>query len=252
MKEAVIKTELLCKSFITDGEINNVIKNLDLEIYAGDFTVIMGSSGSGKSTLLYAVSGMDETTTGKVFLDGENITGLKENRMTRIRKEKIGFVFQGINLIENLNIYENILSPTYKTKRSRKEVDGKIEALLSKLELTEHKKKFPNQLSGGQRQRAAICRSLMNEPKILFADEPTGALNSSQGQSVLDVFTAINKEGQSVVMVTHDLKAAVRGNRILFLRDGRIDGELSMEEYTEENVEEREEQLFRFLKGKGW
>ena len=252
MKNIIIKTELLCKSFITDGEVNNVIKNMNLEIYEGDFTVIMGSSGSGKSTLLYAISGMDEATTGKVYLDGQNITRMKESRMAKIRKEKIGFVFQGINLIENLTIYENILSPTHQTKRSRKVIDEKIVSLLEKLELTSHRKKFPNQMSGGQRQRAAICRALMNEPRVLFADEPTGSLNSAQGQSVLDVFTNIHMENQSIVMVTHDLKAAVRGNRILFLKDGRIDGELALGEYKQEEAQAREELLIGFLREKGW
>ena len=252
MKEVCIETKLLCKSFITDGEVNNVIKNLDLKIYDGDFTVIMGSSGSGKSTLLYAISGMDEATTGQVFLDGTEITKLNEKKMTSIRKEKIGFVFQNMNLINNLNVYENILSPTYKTKRDKKQIDEKIMELMDSLELTQHRKKFPNQLSGGQKQRVAICRALMNNPKVLFADEPTGALNSSQGQSVLDVFSNINKNGQSIVMVTHDLKAAIRGNRLLYMKDGRIDGELQLGDYTEETVKEREAQVYQFLTSKGW
>ena len=252
MKNTIIQTELLCKSFISDGEVNNVIKNLDLEIYEGDFTVIMGSSGSGKSTLLYALSGMDDVTTGKVFLEGADITRLKEKEISKLRKEKLGFVFHGINLIPNLSIYENILSPTYKTKAVRRDIEGKINALLEKMELTSHKKKFPNQMSGGQKQKAAICRALINSPKILFADEPTGALNSSQGQSVLDIFTTINKEGQSVVMVTHDLKAALRGNRIIYLKDGRIDGDLKLEDYEETTASEREEILYKFLKEKGW
>lgn len=252
MKKVMIKTELLCKSYISDGEVSNVIKNLDLEIYEGDFTVIMGSSGSGKSTLLYALSGMDQVTTGKVFFDQEDITKLKESKMTKLRKEKIGFVFQGINLISNLTVYENILSPTYKTKWKRKEIDSKIDALLEKMEMKEQKKKFPNQMSGGQKQRAAICRALINNPSVLFADEPTGSLNSSQGQSVLDVFSEINKEGQSVVMVTHDLKAATRGNRIIYLKDGRVDGELVLEKYEKEEVGKREEVVYQFLKEKGW
>lgn len=252
MKNAVIKTELLCKSFISDGEINNVIKNMDLEIYEGDFTVIMGSSGSGKSTLLYSISGMDNITTGNVFFDGMNISSLNERRISQLRKEKLGFVFQGINLIPNLTVYENILSPTYKTKADRRDIDSRIEYLLDKMELTSQKKKFPNQMSGGQKQRAAICRALINNPKILFADEPTGALNSSQGESVLNIFSDINKDGQSIVMVTHDLKAALRGNRIIYLKDGRIDGDLQLDEYNDEKVSEREEIVYKFLKSRGW
>jgi putative ABC transport system ATP-binding protein len=252
MKNVLIKTELLCKSFISDGEVNNVIKNMDLEIYEGDFTVIMGSSGSGKSTLLYSISGMDDVTTGKVYFDGQNIARLKERKMSCIRKKMLGFVFQGINLIPNLTVYENILSPTYKTKSDRKVLEKRIDKLLDKMDLTSQKKKFPNQMSGGQKQRVAICRALVNNPKVLFADEPTGSLNSSQGESVLDIFTDIHKEGQSIVMVTHDLKAAIRGNRILYLKDGRIDGDLQLEEYEETTGKDREESVYKFLKSKGW
>jgi putative ABC transport system ATP-binding protein len=252
MKNTMIKTDLLCKSFVSDGEVNNVIKNMDLEIYDGDFTIIMGSSGSGKSTLLYSISGLDEVTSGKVFFEGQNIAGIKAKKMAALRKEKIGFVFQGINLIPNLNVYENVLSPTYKSGTDRKTVENKIAFLLDKMELTSSKKKFPNQISGGQKQKAAICRALINHPKVLFADEPTGALNSSQGENVLDIFTSIHKEGQSIVMVTHDLKAALRGNRILYLKDGRIDGDLQLDEYEEDNRGEREEVVYKFLKSRGW
>ncbi len=252
MNQTLIKSELLCKSFITDGEVNNVIKNMNLEIYEGDFTVIMGASGSGKSTLLYALSGMDEVSMGKVFLNGKDITKLKEDKLTALRKNEVGFVFQAINLIPNLTVYENILSPTYKTKVSKQEIDERIEQLLDKMSLKDQRKKFPNQMSGGQRQRVAICRALINKPKVLFADEPTGALNSSQGQDVLDIFSEINKEGQSIVMVTHDLKAAIRGNRIIYLKDGRIDGDLKLDPFCEENAKEREEEVYRFLKEKGW
>lgn len=252
MKKSIIKTQLLCKSFITDGEINNIIKNMDLEIYEGDFTVIMGSSGSGKSTLLYSLSGMDQVTTGKVFFDKEDITRMKEKEITKLRKNKLGFIFQGINLIPNLNVYENIVSPTYKTKINRKVIEQRVDNLIDQLELKDHKHKFPNQMSGGQRQRVAICRALINNPKVLFADEPTGSLNSSQGESVLDIFTNVHAKGQSVVMVTHDLKAALRGNRILYITDGRIDGDLSLPEYETDNLRLREDTLYKFLKSKGW
>lgn len=252
MKEAVIKTELLCKSFITDGEISNVIKNVDLELYSNDFTVIMGSSGSGKSTLLYSLSGMDKVTTGKVFFDGQDITAMKEKQLANLRKGKLGFVFQGINLIPNLNAYENIVSPTYRTKLAKKEVKSRAETLMEKMGLADQKRKFPNQMSGGQRQRVAICRALINRPKVLFADEPTGSLNLSQGEKVLEIFSQIHHEGQAVVMVTHDLKAALRGNRILFLKDGRIDGELNLSEYGTDEPRERQDIVYRFLEEKGW
>lgn len=252
MNSVIIKTNLVCKSYVTDGEVNNVIKNLSLEIYKDDFTVIMGSSGSGKSTLLYLLSGMDSITSGEVFLNDKNITKCKENEMAATRKDKIGFVFQGINLIPDLTIRENILSPTYKKKMNKLLIDKKIDNLLDQMDLSEHRKKFPSQLSGGQRQRAAICRALINEPDILFADEPTGALNSQAGESVLDIFTKIHEKGQSVVMVTHDLKAAVRGNRIIFLRDGRIDGELRLNDYESSTAKKREAVLYDFLMERGW
>lgn len=177
---------------------------------------------------------------------------MKEKELTNLRKEKFGFVFQSINLIPNLNVYENILSPTYKTKAGKKQKEERVMELMERMELMDQKSKFPNQMSGGQRQRAAICRALINQPKVLFADEPTGALNSSQGENVLDIFTNIHKEGQSVVMVTHDLKAALRGNRILYIKDGRIDGELTLSEYGSDNLKEREDTLYKFLKEKGW
>ena len=252
MDNVIIKTSLLCKSFLSDGEVNNVIKNLNIQINQEDFTVVMGSSGSGKSTLLYILSGMDGVTSGEVFIGGENITNYRENKMADLRRNKIGFVFQGINLIPDLTIYENVLSPTYKTNKKKFDIDKKIDNLLEKMELTDHKNKFPSQLSGGQSQRAAICRALINEPELLFADEPTGALNSAQGENVLDIFSDIHNEGQAVVMVTHDLKAALRGNRIIFLKDGRFDGDLRLDEYKKDTVNEREKVVYEFLKKRGW
>lgn len=252
MKDHIIKTKMLCKSFISDGEINHVIKNLNLEISKGDFTVIMGSSGSGKSTLLYALSGMDRVTSGAVCLDQGDITTMSERELTAIRKNEIGFVFQSANLVDHLTAEENVMAAAYKTKRKRAEIESEIEELFVRMELDKHKKKFPNQLSGGQRQRVAICRALINHPKVLFADEPTGALNSSQGKEVLDIFNEIHENGQTIVMVTHDLKAAARGNRLIYLKDGRIDGDLPMDAFQGEDIEKREEVLYNFLRERGW
>lgn len=252
MKTCVIETEKICKSFVSDGEVNNVIKNLDMKLYREDFTVIMGSSGSGKSTLLYLLSGMDKVTSGKVYLKEQDITGLKESAMADIRKDCIGFVFQNMNLIPDLTLLENVLSPSYQSKIKREEKKKRAEALIEKMELSAHKNKFPSQLSGGQKQRTAICRALMNQPEVLFADEPTGALNSSAGKGVLDTFTKLHEDGQSIVMVTHDLKAALRGNRVIFLRDGRIDGELEQGPFRQSEVETRERTLYEFLKERNW
>lgn len=252
MKTCVIETEKICKSFVSDGEVNNVIKNLDMKLYQGDFTVIMGSSGSGKSTLLYLLSGMDKVTSGKVYLKEQDITALKESAMADIRKDSIGFVFQNMNLIPDLTLLENVLSPSYQSKIRKEDRKKRAEALIEKMELYSHRNKFPNQLSGGQKQRTAICRALMNNPEVLFADEPTGALNSNAGKGVLDTFTKLHEEGQSIVMVTHDLKAAVRGSRVIFLRDGRIDGELEQGPYVQKEEGARERMLYEFLKERNW
>lgn len=252
MKNCIIKTDKICKSFVTDGEVNNVIKNLDLEVFKEDFTVIMGSSGSGKSTLLYLLSGMDKVTSGEVYLNGRNITHCKENQMAAIRRDNIGFVFQGMNLIPDLTVRENIISPTFKSKIKKQNIKDNVNKLVKDMELSEHENKFPSQLSGGQRQRTAICRGLINQPEVLFADEPTGALNSSMGESVLDIFSEIHDKGQSIVMVTHDLKAAVRGNRVVFIKDGRIDGELELGNFTKDETQKREKKLYDFLKERGW
>lgn len=252
MKEVIIETKGLCKSFDTGGENYNVIKNMDLKIYKGDFTVIMGSSGSGKSTLMYLLSGMDNATMGEVKMLGKDFKNMDKKEMDKIRREKLSFVFQGINLINDLNIYENIAAPTYKMKRDKMELRETIDKLLNAFELKEHESKYPSQLSGGQKQRVAICRALINKPEVIFADEPTGALNSSSGQEVLDILSKINNEGQSIVMVTHDAKAACRANRLLYIKDGRIDGELNMPKYISMEQEERKEEVFSFLESKGW
>lgn len=195
---------------------------------------------------------MEQVTTGRVWLGSDEISGMNEKELTQIRKKKMGFVFQGINLISNLNVYENIISPTYKTGMKRREREERAQYWLEKMEIEQHSHKFPSQLSGGQRQRVAICRALINRPDVLFADEPTGALNQAQAQNVMDIFDNIHREGQSIVMVTHDLKAALHGNRILYINDGRIDGELTIGEYGTDDICEREDHVYKFLKSKGW
>lgn len=251
-KNAIITTNMLCKSYASDGEVNHVIKNMELSVYENDFTVIMGASGSGKSTLLYMLSGMLQASNGSVLFDGKDITRLHEKQMSKFRQETLGFVFQGINLIPDLTVMENIICAAYGTGKSAEEVNQYASELVERLDLKGHEKKYPDQLSGGQRQRVAICRALINHPIALFADEPTGALNSTQGKHVLDIFSELHEKGQSVVMVTHDLKAALRGNRIIYLKDGRIDGELTLPNYREDEAAEREKCVFAFLKEHGF
>lgn len=252
MRNILIKTEDLCKSFIIGKNGNHVLKNLNIEIYEGDFTVIMGSSGSGKSTLLYALSTMDNPTSGKVELLGSDISKISEEKAAEIRNKDISFIFQGINLLPDLTIYENVTYVAIYNKKNKKEVIERSNKLLKDLDLYEHKEKYPSEVSGGMQQRTAIARSVINNPKIIFGDEPTGALNSSTGKVVLDILSDMNNEGQSIVMVTHDMKTALRANRILYIKDGRIDGELNLGKYTEENINERKERLQGFLEEKSW
>lgn len=252
MKDIAIKTTKLCKSFKVGKDRLEIIKDMDLEIYKDDFTIIMGSSGAGKSTLLYALSTMDKVTSGNVELLGKDITKLNKNDIADIRKNEIAFIFQGINLLPDLNLFENIAYNGYGKNKSKKEVHKKANELLKELGMEDSKKKYPSEVSGGQKQRIAIARALINNPEIVFADEPTGALNSAMGQVVLDMLTELNNKGQSIVMVTHDLKAATRATRLIYLKDGKIDGELIMDKYKKENIKEREKLVYDFLVEKGW
>lgn len=250
--ETIIKTENLCKSFSIGGRQQHVIKNLNLEIYKGDFTVIMGSSGAGKSTLMYALSGMDKPSLGKVEYAGTDITKLNEDKLAIFRRKHCGFVFQQIHLMDSMSVLDNALSAGLLVKQNQKELIKKAEALFERVGIDENlRHKFPAQLSGGEAQRAAMVRAAINDPDVVFADEPTGALNSDGCTKVLDVLSDINSTGQSIVMVTHDKKSANRGNRIIYLRDGGICGELKLGTYVSGD-RERHEKLNAFLNEMGW
>ena len=230
----------------------HVLKNLDMEIYEGDFTVIMGPSGAGKSTLLYALSGMDKPTLGEINFSGREISRLSNDKLAVFRRDNCGFVFQQIYLLDNMSILDNIMACGLLIDKNRKNVANRAKQLLKRLNLDETIwLKFPAQVSGGEAQRAGIARALVNNPKIVFADEPTGALNSANGRAVLDALVEINEQGQSVVMVTHDLKSAQRGNRILYLQDGVIRGECLLGKYTAKD-NERQNKLNEFLTVMGW
>ncbi|MBW9148177.1 ABC transporter ATP-binding protein [Clostridium sp. CM028] len=253
MKKSVIKANNLCKSFVTGKAALNVIKNLSLDIYEGDFTVIMGSSGSGKSTLLYTLSGMDSPTSGSVNLLGKDITSMKEDELSSIRKKDVSFVFQSINLLPDITVFENIAYCGYGVNKNKKEVNEKTLKLLETLSIKDAKEKYPSEISGGMQQRAAVARAIITSPKILFGDEPTGALNSTAGEEVLDILSDLNNNGQTVVMVTHDLKAAARASRLIYLKDGRIDGELDLDKFFKsDDGKNREVLIFEFLKERGW
>ena len=253
MASAILKTEKLCKSFSNGGVQQHVIKNLDLEIREGDFTVIMGSSGSGKSTLLYALSGMDKPNMGKILFGDTEIQGYSNDELAVFRRGNCGFVFQSIYLLDNQTVLDNVLTGALIVQKNSPELVKKAKELLKKTGLNEEDfKKYPNQLSGGEAQRVGIVRAIINDPKILFADEPTGQLNSASGKDVLDIFSEVHRNGQSIVMVTHDLKTALRGTRVLYLRDGGIVGDLQMKPYDEDDQKQRRIELTDFLEEMGW
>ncbi len=252
METIVLEGKGLCKTF-TNGQVaTNVIRNLDVKIYKGDFTVIMGTSGAGKSTLLYMLSGIDTITAGEINLMDSRIDKLKEKKMAKIRRSDIGFVFQEANLLEDFTVFENIAMPGYLASSNRKEVNNRTDKLLEEVNMLDHKHKYPSQLSGGQKQRVAIIRSLINKPNVLFADEPTGALNATQSKAVLDLLTGVHEKGQSILMVTHDIGAASRANRLLYIKDGKIDGVLEFDQFEVEDIKDREKQVFDFIMKRGW
>jgi len=248
----LISTDKLCKTFSSGGLQQHVLKNLDLKIYEGDFTIIMGPSGAGKSTLLYALSGMDKPSLGGIGFLGRDISGLSNDGLAVFRRDNCGFVFQQMYLLDNMSILDNILACGLLVSKNRKAVTERAKTLLERLNISETIwRKFPSQISGGEAQRSAIARALINSPKIVFADEPTGALNSVNSTAVLDALTEINAQGQSIVMVTHDLRSARRGSRVLYLRDGVIHGECELGKYESGN-EKRHEKLNNFLREMGW
>lgn len=252
MKEILLKTESLSKSFSGGGALQHVLKNVDLELYKGDFTVIMGASGAGKSTLLYALSGMDTPTLGKINFGSKEITKLDSDGLAVFRREHCGFVFQQIYLIDTMSVFDNVMAAGLLVNKDKKALTARAKKLFSAVDISEEtQRKFPAQISGGEAQRAGIVRALINSPEILFADEPTGALNSQTGLDVLNTLTEFNERGQSVVMVTHDMRSARRGNRILYLKDGTVLGECDLGKYRP-NDDERHERLSAFLAEMGW
>lgn len=252
MKEILLKTEKLSKSFSNDGTMQHVLKNIDLQLYKGDFTVIMGASGAGKSTLLYALSGMDTPTLGTITFADQVISDLSQDGLAVFRRKHCGFVFQQIYLVDGMSVMDNVLCAGLLVNKDKHALVTRAKELFRSVDISEEtQKKFPTQISGGEAQRAGIVRALVNSPEILFADEPTGALNSKTGLDVLDTLTRFNEQGQSVVMVTHDMRAACRGNRILYLKDGVILGECNLGRYLHDDAKSHEK-LSAFLKDRGW
>lgn len=253
MKNIILSAKGLCKSFSHNGVQTHILSGLDLDIYEGDFTVIMGASGSGKSTTLYALSGMDRATAGEVIYYGKDIVRMSEKELAALRCGDFGFVFQQIHLVSNLTIFENVAVSGYLNKaRSAKETDNIAAELLEKMGITHISSHLPSQCSGGEQQRCAIARAVINEPKLLFADEPTGALNKRSTTEVLNLLTELNQSGQSILMVTHDSRAALRASRIIYIEDGKAIGELTLPPFSAEDEKSRSVQVNAWLSSMGW
>lgn len=218
-----VEAKNIVKEFHTDSVVTPVLKEISLQVFKGEFVAIMGQSGSGKSTLLYILGGLDQPTRGQVYMNGIDIAGLDDAKMSQIRREKIGFVFQFYNLIPNLNVEENILMPLLLEGKKRKDYKEALDEILKIVGLENRRKHTPRQLSGGQQQRVAIARALISKPDILFADEPTGNLDSKTGEEIMKLLQKINKEsGQTIIMVTHSPEAAKCSKRIITVHDGVI------------------------------
>ncbi len=259
MKNAILSSRSLAKSYAADGVQTHVLGSVDLDLYEGDFTTIMGPSGSGKSTLLYCLSGMDAPTAGDVTFQGTNIAHASERELADLRAQSFGFVFQAAHLVSNLTLFENVVVPGYlKQGRSISETRAAAQALIERMGLTDVAAHLPSQSSGGQQQRCAVARAVVNDPAIVFADEPTGALNRANSLEVLALLGELNEQGQTVLMVTHDVKSAIRGNRVLYFEDGNVRGELALPAWDasraqdETYVRDRETQVTAWLASLSW
>lgn len=260
-----LKVTDLCKTYITNKRQNNVLKNVNFQIEEGEMVAIMGPSGSGKSTLLYSVSGMDRATAGTVVLGDMEITNLSEKDLAEARLKYMGFIFQQMHMLKNLSVMDNIILPAYEATKDgeeRKKIDDNCKKLMHRLEISEISDNDITEISGGQLQRACICRSLINNPKIIFADEPTGALNRSASDEVMSILNSLNDDGTTMMIVTHDMKVAAKCSKVMYIVDGNIKGELELGKLSMEEgdavkdiktvVKDREKKINNWLSDMGW
>lgn len=251
----ILEVKDLCKTYIIDKRQNNVLRNISFEVEEGDMVAIMGPSGSGKSTLLYSVSGMDVATSGTVIFDGKDMTTLTSGELAQVRLNKMGFIFQQMYMMKNLTILDNIVLPAMESKKDSESKESKIkraEELMRKLSIIDIADNDINEVSGGQLQRACICRSMINNPKILFADEPTGALNRTSSTEVMDELEKLNKEGTTIMLVTHDPKVAAKCKKVMYIVDGSIKGEFENPQDENQLQTDRERRLNTWLMDLGW
>jgi putative ABC transport system ATP-binding protein len=247
----LLESKHLQKTF-TLGKDNEqtILKDVDLRIERGEFVSVMGPSGSGKSTLLYNISGMDRMTSGRVDFNDQELSTLSEKALAGLRLHKMGFIFQHVHLLKNLSVFDNIVMTAYLAKeRSRELINQRAVELMAQTGIAELADHSINQISGGQLQRVGICRALINEPEMIFGDEPTGALNSKSATEIMKLLGEINKTGTTILLVTHDVKVAAKTERVLFMLDGKIVGEYQQGKYdeTRDDIKTREERLNTWL-----
>lgn len=252
-----LKVQDLCKTYIVNKRQNNVLRNVEFSVEEGELVAVMGPSGSGKSTLLYCVSGMDSMTSGSVSFFGKEISQMKQEQLSQLRLSEMGFIFQQMYMLKNLSIFDNIVLSAYEnpdnSSKERRQINERAKELMRKTGIIEVADNDITEVSGGQLQRACICRSLINNPKILFADEPTGALNKQSSNEVMDELIRFNKEGTTVLLVTHDAKIAAKSDRVLYIVDGNIQGDYQLGKYeSETTLKERERKLSNWLNELGW
>lgn len=248
MKKMIIGDHIV-KSFGEGDEKRNVLDGVSIEINEGEFVAVMGPSGSGKSTLMFALSGTDDVNGGKVVVDGRDLSEMGENELSDLRRTQMGFVFQQPTMLKNLNILDNIILPSMRgNRKNAAKMTDKARVLMKRVGIAELEKRDITQVSGGQLQRAGICRALMNSPRIIFGDEPTGALNSQSAQGIMDLFSEINAEGTAVMLVTHDAKVAARTERIMFMRDGAIISDLELPKFDGTDMDGRVEKVTAKMK----
>ena len=250
----ILEVKDLCKTYIVNKRQNNVLKNVNFKIGEGEMVAVMGPSGSGKSTLLYAVSGMDSLTAGEVNFCGRNIAGMGERELADLRLDEMGFIFQQMYMLKNLTILDNIILPATQSKKQReprRETARRGQDFMRRLGIIDIADNDINEVSGGQLQRACICRSMINDPKMIFADEPTGALNRTSSDEVMEELVKLNSEGTTIMLVTHDVKVAAKCTRVMYIVDGNIKGEYDLSGCSTQ-IRERERALNNWLLELGW
>ena len=250
----ILEVKDLCKTYIVNKRQNNVLKNVNFTIGEGEMVAVMGPSGSGKSTLLYAVSGMDSLTAGEVNFCGRNIAGMGERELADLRLDEMGFIFQQMYMLKNLTILDNIILPATQSKKQReprRETARRGQDFMRRLGIIDIADNDINEVSGGQLQRACICRSMINDPKMIFADEPTGALNRASSDEVMEELVKLNSEGTTIMLVTHDVKVAAKCTRVMYIVDGNIKGEYDLSGCSTQ-IRERERALNNWLLELGW